>query len=315
MKLILFGCTGLIGSELIPTLLQSGHELTIVSRKKKPKVEFIEDRNKIQFLQADPSSPESWKKTELLDALEKVEGVINLVGEPIAEKRWSKKHLQKIQDSRIDTTRYLIAALSKRKKPVKVIINGSAIGFYGTSLNKVFNEKSIAGKDFLAKLCDDWEKVASNKAQQTRLVIIRTGIVLSKDGGALGKMLPFFKIGLGGPIGSGMQWMSWIHRTDLCEIIGQALTNQAWSGTFNAVSPNPVVMKEFAKNLGKVLNRPSLLHVPETILKLILGDGAKVVLEGQKVTSNRLRDFNFKFKYPELSEALIQITDLQKVKL
>jgi len=183
-----------------------------------------------------------------------------------------------------------------------VIINGSAIGYYGTSLSKEFNENSIGGNDFLANLCKNWEAAASEKPFFSRLVIFRIGIVLEADGGALGKMLPVFKLGLGGPIGNGMQWMSWIHRSDLCDLVVKALIDKKFSGVINAVAPEPVLMKDFSKTLGKCLNRPNLLPVPSTLLKVLLGDGAKVVLEGQKVISIKLK--NYKFKYPLLENAI-----------
>ncbi len=308
MRLLLLGCTGFIGSELVPILIQSGHELTIVSRKKSRENKFAKYKEKITFLNSNPSSTESWEKGDLGDAIKKVEGVINLTGEAIAEKRWSKQQCKEIKKSRLNTTSELIKAMSKLKKPIQVLVNGSAIGYYGTSSDMIFNESSPSGKDFLATLCERWEAIANKKPRNTRLVIIRTGIVLGQNGGALKKMLPVFRAGFGGPLGNGMQWMSWIHRTDLCRIIEYALTHQNCSGVLNGVSPNPVTMKLFCENLGKTLNRPNLLPVPGALIKLLLGDGAKVVLEGQKVISNRLSKYNFIFKYSELSHALLDIT-------
>ncbi len=307
MRLLLFGCTGFIGSELVPRLSEAGHQITLVSRKKPNTFKIDKRLNSITYLQINPASPESWGNTHLINSLKDSEGIINLVGEPIAEKRWTKSHLKEMENSRINTTKYLINAISKLPKPTKVLINGSAIGFYGTSTDSVFTEKSPSGNDFLAKLCNHWESIASTKNKQIRLVIIRTGIVLEKDGGALGKMLPVFKTGFGGPIGSGLQWMSWIHRTDLCRIIENSLMNRSWTGIINAVSPNPVTMANFSNCLGKSLNRPSLLPLPGALLKVLLGDGAKVVLEGQKVTSLQLKKFGFEFLYPDLKEALQEI--------
>ncbi|AAP99186.1 MULTISPECIES: TIGR01777 family oxidoreductase [Prochlorococcus] len=309
MRLLLLGCTGFIGSELVPRLANSGHQLTVVSRKSKRNIQQKRNLNEVNYLNANPASAKSWQEdSPLMKALENSEGVINLVGEPIANKRWTPKHCKEIESSRLRTTEYLVKAISKLKKPLKVMLNSSAIGFYGTSQTDVFNENSPAGQDFLAKLCSQWEAIASTKPTRTRLVIIRTGIVLEKDGGALGKMLPIFRAGFGGPIGNGLQWMSWIHRTDLCQILENALTNNSWSGIFNGVSPNPVSMGQFTNLLGKTLNRPNLLPVPGPILKILLGDGAKVVLEGQQVVSNRLAQVNFKFRYPELTNALKAIT-------
>ena len=306
MRLLLFGCTGFIGSELVPRLLSSGHQITIVSRMKN---RATKNSNAIDFINANPANLSSWKDSTLINSLTHAEGVINLAGEPIAEKRWTKKHREEIQKSRLQTTQYLIHAISKLKRPPSILINGSAIGFYGTSLNNIFNEDNFAGTDFLAQLCDQWETLASSKPKKTRLVTVRTGIVLGKYGGALAKMIPVFRAGIGGPIGSGKQWMSWIHRSDLCEIIEQALTKKSWSGVFNGVSPNPVTMYEFCNLLGKSLNRPSLVPVPGAILKFLLGDGAQVVLQGQRVSPKRLTKEGFKFNYPNLDNAFKSIRD------
>ena len=307
MRLLLIGCTGFVGRGLIPRFLRSGHELIIVSRNNAKKIDIDTDNEKISLLELDPSTEEAWGNDSLLKALAHSEGVINLAGEPIAEKRWTEEHLVSIEKSRLKTTQYLLEAMKLLKEGPKVLINGSAIGFYGTSADKVFTEGSAAGNDFLAKLCKNWEDLASTKPAKTRLVIFRIGIVLEQDGGALKKMLPIFKTGLGGPIGTGEQWMSWVHRKDLCEMIEQSVKNANWSGIFNATSPEPVRMAEFAAALGKRLARPSLLQVPGPILKLLLGDGAKVVLEGQKVISTRLKEVNFKFNYPTLNKAFEDI--------
>ncbi|WP_269622201.1 TIGR01777 family oxidoreductase [Prochlorococcus marinus] len=312
MRLLLLGCTGFIGSGLVPKLLHSGHQLSIVSRKKKNKVNPVHNNDGINYIQADLTTSLSWQQTELQTALKNAEGVINLVGEPIAEKRWSKNHCEKIIHSRLKTTELLIQTIKELKTSLKVLINGSAIGFYGTSRESIYTEESLQGKDFLADLCFEWEKIASMKPKKTRLTIIRTGIVLEKDGGALGKMLPVFRAGFGGPIGNGLQWMSWIHRSDYCKIIETALTKKDWEGIFNGVSPNPVTMSEFSKTLGKTLNRPNLLPVPGYLLKLLLGDGAKVVLEGQKVLPIRLQKKGFQFQYRNLSDALLNITTSSK---
>ena len=302
MRLLLLGCTGFIGKELVPALIDEGHEICIVSRKTINKLKMNLDINKIKFLKTNLNLEENWNNTNLLEILKETDGIINLIGEPIADKKWTLSQKEEIKNSRIKTTFYLMKTLKKFKINPKVIINGSAIGFYGTSLSQEFTENSNCGKDFLANLCQKWEAAASEKPFFSRLVIFRIGIVLEADGGALGKMLPVFKVGLGGPIGDGMQWMSWIHRSDLCGLIMNSLVNKKFSGVYNAVSPKPILMKDFSKILGKCLNRPNLLPVPGAVLKILLGDGAKVVLEGQKVISNKLKDY--KFKYPLLEQAI-----------
>ena len=303
MNLLLIGCTGFIGRELIPLLLSEGHQLTVVTRNPKKALNTLDLRGELKILNIDPAKSSSWEKEEVLNCLKQSEGVINLAGEPIAEKRWTKSHCQEIKNSRLETTKNLIQAITKTKKPPKVLINASAIGFYGTNPKNQFTEESNPGKDFLASLCQEWENLASEKPRRTRLVIIRIGIVLAKDGGALGKMLPIFRSGLGGPIGDGEQWMSWIHRTDLCNIFKESIRNSSWSGVINGVAPNPVRMETFSNLLGQTLGRPTLLAVPAPILTLILGDGARVVLEGQNVQSKRLNKVRFRFLFSELKKA------------
>jgi uncharacterized protein (TIGR01777 family) len=303
MKLLLTGCTGFIGRELIPLLIKEGHSLTVISRQSKGKLQAIANDQNINVIQMNPADSSSWNKEEIQNSLRSCEGIINLAGEPIAEKRWTENHCKEIKNSRIETTKNLVRNLSNLKKSPKVFINASAIGFYGSHPQTIFTEESVSGDDFLANLCKEWESIANNKPRGTRLVILRIGIVLAKDGGALGKMLPIFRAGLGGPIGDGKQWMSWIHRTDLCNLIKESVKNSSFSGVFNGVAPNPVSMNEFSNLLGKVLGRPSLLAVPGPILKLILGDGARVVLEGQNVQSQRFNKLKYKFTFPRINDA------------
>ena len=308
MRLLLLGCTGFVGKELVPTLIKQGHELSIVSRKNINNLKINIPLEKIKFLKLNLSKKQNWSNENLLNNLKNSDGIINLIGEPIADKKWTDIQKEEIEKSRINSTKFLMETLKKNRINPKVIINGSAIGFYGTSLNKEFNENSKSGDDFLANLCKKWEAAASEKPFFSRLVIFRIGIVLEAEGGALGKMLPVFKIGLGGPIGDGKQWMSWIHRTDLCGLIIKALVDKKFSGVFNAVAPEPVLMKDFSKTLGKCLKRPDLLPVPGNILKFLLGDGAKLVLEGQKVKSIKLQEKIYKFKYPLLEKAIYAST-------
>ena len=308
MRILLFGCSGFIGQELIPRLIKEKHDICIVSRKDITQLHLTNSLNKINYLKLDVTNEKNWLNEHLLQKLKNSDGIINLVGEPIADKRWTSTQRRKIETSRINTTKYLMQNLKSLRISPKFIINASAIGFYGTSLDNEFTEDSQSGNDFLAKLCNSWEREAMKKPFFTRLVIFRIGIVLGRDGGALGKMMPIFKLGLGGPIGDGNQWMSWIHRDDLCRLIINAIQDKKYSGIFNAVSPEPVRMREFSSELAKSLKRPNLLPVPGATLKLILGDGAKLVLEGQKVTSLRLKNNFYKFKYPTLQNALSSLT-------
>ena len=308
MRLLLFGCTGFVGSELVPRLLKADHQLTVVSRRAASGFEAERSEGRLIWLKLDPSNPTTWLDNNLLDSLAQAEGVVNLAGEPIAEKRWTASHQQELEKSRLETTRLLVEALAACPSPPGVLVNASAIGYYGTSLSSCFVETSPAGKDVLASLCQRWEDQAAAVPPSIRQVTLRIGIVLAGDGGALGKMLPVFRSGFGGPIGSGQQWMSWIHRSDLCALIERSLEDQDWSGVINAVAPQPVTMADFSRELGRCLGRPSLLPVPGPVLQVLLGDGSKVVLEGQRVESERLDALGFSFRYPDLASSLVAAT-------
>ena len=309
MHLLLLGCTGFVGKELVPQLLQAGHQLTLVSRRLARGYDKERSEGRLSWLQLDPSVASSWQDSNLLAALEAAEGVVNLAGEPIAEKRWTDSHLKVLENSRLETTRLLVEAVKTCATPPAVLVNASAIGYYGTSSDQRFVESSPSGSDFLASLCSRWEAAAAAVPSATRQLTLRIGIVIAADGGALGKMLPVFRTGFGGPIGSGQQWMSWIHRTDLCRLILTGLEDENWSGVINAVAPEPVSMANFAQELGRCLGRPSLLPVPGPVLQVLLGDGAKVVLEGQQVASARLEELGFSFRFPDLPSAIAVSTN------
>ncbi len=306
MRLLLLGCSGFVGRELVPYLLQLGHSITLVSRQSQPFPALAGER--LNVLRLNPADPESWRYDGLDAALASADGVVNLAGEPIAEKRWTPAHRQLLLDSRVRTTELLVQAMAGLSTPPKVLVNGSAVGFYGTSESARFSESSASGNDVLSEICQAWEAAADQAPAGCRVVKLRIGIVLGPDGGALGKMLPVFRAGFGGPVGSGRQWMSWIHRTDLCRLIAEALEDPAYSGTYNAVAPTPTTMGSLAAALGKALGRPSLLPVPAPILQLLLGDGAQVVLEGQQVVPERLMAQGFQFQLGELSAALAAAT-------
>jgi len=310
MRLLLIGCTGLVGRGLIPLLHEAGHQLTVVSRRAASAVGLPDGLvSQLQWIKADPAAASSWASSAALpQALAACDGVVNLAGEPIAEQRWTPQHLRLLESSRLQTTRCLVEAMAALDKPPSVLVNASAVGYFGTSANARFDESSAPGSDFLAGLCQRWEQAAAAKPEATRLVVLRIGIVLSSDGGALAKMLPVFRTGFGGPIGSGQQWMSWIERSDLCRMIQSALEQSSWSGAINAVAPEPVSMADFASGLGRCLGRPSLLPVPGPVLQLLLGDGAQVVLDGQRVCSSRLEELAFSFRCSTLAAALAAAT-------
>jgi uncharacterized protein len=306
VRLLLLGCSGFVGRELVPFLLELGHHLTVVSRQADPFPSLSGER--LATLQLDPAQADSWRQEGLLEALAAAEGVVNLAGEPIAEKRWTAAQRQLLLHSRLDATTHLVQAMAQLDTPPAVLVNASAVGYYGTSETGSFSEDSPPGGDLLAEICQRWEEAAARRPASCRLVILRIGIVLGPDGGALSKMLPVFRMGFGGPLGNGRQWMSWIHRHDLCRLIGRALEDAAMDGVYNAVAPQPVTMATFTAELGRTLGRPSLLPVPAPVLQVLLGDGAKVVLEGQRVVAQRLHDLGFQFQYAALSAALAAAT-------
>jgi hypothetical protein len=232
--------------------------------------------------------------------------VVNLAGQPIGEERWTPQIKQAILDSRQIGTRKLVEAIAQANPRPPVLVSASAVGFYGTSETAQFDETSLAGNDFLAHVCQAWEAEAQLvKEYGVRLAIVRIGVVLAM-GGAITKMLTPFRLFAGGPIGSGQQWFSWIHRDDLVNLILYALQNSNVEGVLNGTAPNPVRMNELCQSLGQVLQRPSWLPVPNFALDLLLGEGAKVVLEGQQVLPKRTLAIGFTYQYPTVTQALRQ---------
>ena len=295
MKLVITGGTGFIGSALCARLLELGHSLILFTRAQAP---ATASANK-KWLTWNPGSSGSWGQ-----ALEGVDGVINLAGEPIA-RRWTEKHKEKITSSRIGTTRALLTAIGKAKEKPKFLINGSAVGYYGPRGNETLTEEAGPGSDFLSRVCCAWENEARRAEENgARVVTLRTGIVLGKGGGALAKMLLPFKLFVGGPLGSGEQWMSWIQLEDVIGLILFLLEHPDAKGAINATAPNPVTMNEFCKSLGDVLNRPSWAPVPTFALRLLLGEMADMLLTGQRVLPAQAQKQGYTFKYPTLREAL-----------
>ncbi|KAM3114538.1 thylakoid membrane protein ThyD [Phormidesmis sp. 146-33] len=297
MKVAITGATGFVGSRLVERLLAEGHQVVVLTRNP-AKAAFPQSSN-LEIVAYKPIEAGDWQ-----NVFYGCDGVVNLAGEAIAESRWTPERKQALIDSRKITTQKIVEAIAKVDHKPSVLVNASAIGFYGTSETATFDETSSAGDDFLAEICQIWEAEASKvKEIGTRLVILRLGVVLG-DGGALGKMLPAFKLFAGGPIGSGKQWFSWIHRDDVVSLIVRALTRSDMEGTFNATAPNPVRMVDLTNTIGEVMNRPSWLPVPGFALEAMLGDGAKVVLEGQEVLPKRTLSSGFEYQYPTLKPAL-----------
>jgi uncharacterized protein (TIGR01777 family) len=236
------------------------------------------------------------------DDLAGCDAVVNLAGENIAQ-RWTTAAKRRIRESRVNGTRALVAAM--RDSPPKVLVSASAVGYYGSRGDEILTERSEAGGDFLAQVCLEWEREAREAEKLgVRVALLRFGMVLGGEGGALPRMLPPFKLGMGGRLGSGSQWMSWIHIADLCDLILFALRESAVSGALNAASPNPVTNADFTRVLASVLHRPALLSVPAFALKGMLGEMAQVLLASQRAVPDRALRAGFVFQHPEIGSAL-----------
>jgi uncharacterized protein len=300
MKIAIVGATGFVGSRLVEQLQTQGHQVKILTRQPGAATSRFPQAEIVGYT---PLQSGEWQKS-----ISGCDAVVNLAGEPIAEKRWTPSQKQTILDSRKLGTQKIVEAISQAEVKPQVLINASAIGYYGTSETAKFDETSAAGTDFLAEVCTEWETAAQAvTASGTRLVILRMGIVLGENGGALGKMLAPFSAFVGGPIGSGKQWFSWIHRDDVVKLIITAITDNQMQGVYNATAPNPVTMQDFAHTLGTVMSRPSWLPVPNFALEAMLGEGAIVVLQGQQVIPTHPLAQGFNFQYPQLQPALTAI--------
>ncbi|XP_065012984.1 epimerase family protein SDR39U1 homolog, chloroplastic-like isoform X4 [Musa acuminata AAA Group] len=231
--------------------------------------------------------------------------VVNLAGMPIST-RWSPEIKKEIKRSRINATSKVVDIINNAKLDLRpsVLVSATAIGYYGTSETLVFDENSRSGNDYLSEVCREWEAKALEVDNDVRLALIRIGVVLGKDGGALAKMIPLFMMFAGGPLGTGRQWFSWIHLDDVVNLIYEAVRNPSYKGVINGTAPNPVRLSEMCEQLGQVVGRPSWLPVPEFALKAVLGEGASVVLEGQKVLPLKAKELGFSYKYPYVKDAL-----------
>ena len=300
MRLVIAGGTGFIGSVLCTRLVAEGHTLTVLTRGS-PSTTISPSK---RWLTWEPGSAGAWEKA-LEESLLGADGVINLAGEPIAAKRWTGAQKEKIRLSRVNTTRSLVNAIAKAKDKPKFLLNGSAVGYYGPHGDDPLAEEAGPGKDFLARVCVDWEEEAK-KAERygLRVIRLRTGIVLGKGGGALTKMIPPFKSFIGGPLGTGKQWMSWIQLEDEVGLILFLIQNDRAHGAINATASNPVTMKEFCKVLGRALHRPSWAPVPSFTLRILLGEMADMLLTGQRVLPAQAQKLGYTFRHPTLDGAL-----------
>lgn len=296
MKIVLTGATGMIGGSLAGRLSKADHALVLLSRNPPAQNKLA----KTQWLSWQPGASGEWER-----AVDGADAVINLAGEPIAGKRWSAEQKGILRSSRVDGTKALVDAIAKAQVKPKVLISSSAVGYYGPHGDELLNEDSKPGDNFLSRLCVDWEAEATKaEALGVRVCLLRTGIVLAKGQGALKKMVPPFKMFAGGPLGSGRQWMPWIHIDDEVALIQFLLENQSARGAFNGTAPNPVTMGEFCKALGNVLNRPAWARVPPSVLALMVGEMADMLLTGQRTTPDAALKLGFRFKHPRIAEAL-----------
>jgi len=293
MKILITGGTGFIGRTLCHRLLDSGHELIVLSRRPE------------QVTKLCGESVTAISNLEDLSSEEIINAIINLSGEGIADRLWTRKRKQKLLDSRINVTKQLIAYVASARQKPAVMISGSAIGYYGSNGGSEPDETTDNPDDFAQQLCKQWEAAAEAvKEHSVRLCILRIGLVIGRDGGFVKRMLLPFKLGLGGRLGNGQQWMSWIHKEDLITIIETLLSASELEGNFNATAPQPVTNAEFSVCLANNLHRPAIFPVPAIVLKLLLGEMSELLLGGQKVLPERLREQEFPFQYKSLDSAL-----------
>ena len=298
MRIVVTGGTGFLGRALCAALAADGHDVVVLSRFAGGT--YLNVRHvRTQVIQNRFNAPAAAE-------IDGADAVINLAGAGIADARWTPARKTLLCESRLSVTHAVVAAIRDAAKPPSVFISGSAIGYYGSDLSATFDESSPAGTDFLAQLCADWERAAHEaESERCRVVLLRTGLVLARDGGLLSKVKPPFQFFVGGPTGSGRQWMSWIHRDDWIAMVRWALVTSSVRGPLNAVAPNAATNRDFSTALGKALHRPSLLPLPAFVLRLMFGelaDGA--LLASQKVALAQAIQQGFGFRYPDLAAAL-----------
>jgi uncharacterized protein (TIGR01777 family) len=303
MRIFLTGGTGLIGVRLIRALRKRGDTVVVLSRRADAWLRVGAD---VTVVIGDPAEPGPWQ-----DQIATCDAVVNLAGAGLFDTRWSPAYKALIRDSRVRATRNVVAAMARGNGSPKVLVSGSAIGYYGPHGDEELDETSPAGTDFMAQVCVAWE-TAATLATGVRVALIRTGIVLDRRGGALQKLWTPFKLGVGGPVGSGKQFMSWIHYADQVGIILLALDHPDASGPLNATAPQPVTNKAFGKAFGRALGRPAFLPTPAIGLRLALGEVANLVTTGQRVLPRRAEALGYQFQYPDIDAALGQIVRAEK---
>jgi uncharacterized protein (TIGR01777 family) len=295
MKIVMAGGTGFLGRHLAAALQADGHDLVVLSRRPGSAA----PAGRVAVWTPDGSTGD-WA-----DQLDGAGAVVNLAGESIAGHRWSAAHKRRILDSRVLATRSLAAAIRRAPKPPATFVSASAVGYYGPLDDRIVEEDAPGGQDFMARVCARWEAEANAASPATRVVCLRTGLVLGRDGGALPPMLPPFWLGMGGPLGSGRQYWSWIHHRDWVNLVRFVLATPQIAGPLNATAPQPVTNRAFATALGRAMHRPALMPTPAFALRRILGEMADaLVLTGQRVVPARARQFGFAFAYSAVQDAL-----------
>lgn len=298
MRVFLAGATGMIGRPLVQCLLDRGDVPVVLTRD--PQRAAVKMAGAIEFVSGDPNARGDWMRS-----VGGCDAVVNLVGEGVFARRWSSAQKRRLRDSRVDSTRNVVEAIGEASSRPKTLVNASATGFYGDVPEGDVTEDSPPGEDFLARLCVDWEAAArAAEGFGTRVALVRVGVVLDRRGGALTKMVLPFKLGVGGPVGRGRQWVSWIHLDDAVAAFLHAVDHPAATGPINGTAPQPLRNKEFSKSLARALHRPSLFPIPPLGLRLALGEVACVVTGGQRVLPTRLLAQGFSFRYSTCDEAM-----------
>jgi uncharacterized protein (TIGR01777 family) len=301
MKIVIAGGSGFLGSALSRALTSEGHDVAILTRQT---TRTTPSQPRLTFVPWDPNGTAgAWASV-----IDGATAVVNLAGESIAARRWSPEQKQKLRDSRLRATTSLTVAIRRSASPPPVFVSGSAVGYYGDRGDETLTEASPPGTDFLASVAKDWEAAANEVASLTRVALVRTGIILDRRGGALPRMLPPFQMFVGGPLGTGRQYMPWIHKDDWVRMVAWMMTADGARGPLNATSPSPVTNAEFSKALGHALKRPSLLPAPAFALRLALGEMADaLLLSGQRALPVRATDLGFSFRYSNIDEALANV--------
>lgn len=304
MNILITGGTGFIGQPLCARLLKDGHELTLVLR----------DAKSLPADWALPCAHLIWDptKTDCPQSLDDFDAIIHLMGESIAKSRWTKLRKSQIRNSRGLATQRLAAAVAKRQKPLACFIAASATGYFPYDRSEDLAEHAAPGNHFLAEVCQEWE-TAAHTVPAERQVILRFGLVLGPNGGAMEKLLPLFAAGLGGRLGKGDQMLSWVHRDDILRMITLAVRDDSWSGIYNAVSPDAVSNEVFTETLGRSMNRPVALSIPAFAMRMALGEMSSMLLRGQKVVPLRLIQQGFTFRFPRIAEALQDVSAVQRL--